>query len=114
MPVAFAFLSASASAQEPQNQANQILQPQGSVIAMICTNPRGEYLVRYDRRTNSLIAANAGDNTRYRVTYVKSDENELVVVGRTPNDGPFFEATFSPIKRMRYKLENFEQEDGCR
>ena len=80
-------------------------------LTLICESPRHEYVVRFNAETNAFRA----DDTDYRVLAVERDEERLVVVGLTVNDGPTFRAHFRPYKKMEFFAENqLMQTDGCR
>ncbi len=59
-------------------------------LTLICESARREYLVSFRAYTNTFRA----NNTYYRVLAVERDEERLVVVGLTVNDGPTFRAHF--------------------
>jgi hypothetical protein len=87
-------------------------QAHAKVLEMICENPRREYTVRFDSKTNEFLL---DQETRYRVLAVEDTDSRYVVVGLTVNKGPMFRAHFRPYKKMEFFSEDqLDQTDGCK
>jgi hypothetical protein len=79
-------------------------------VSMRCTNPRQEYLVKFDDAKRQFFA----NATRYQVYSFTSGAGGTTVSGQTVPGGPRFNAYFGSQKRMEFVSGGEIQTDLCR
>ncbi|WP_262031715.1 hypothetical protein [Microvirga sp. Mcv34] len=79
-------------------------------VSMKCTNPRQEYLVKFDDAKRQFFA----NSTQYQVHSFTSGAGQTTVSGQTVQGGPRFNAYFGSEKRMEFISGGEIQTDLCR